>query len=65
MELCSAHHNSISGEISFSYVFFILWKFTGIKVFTLSLAKSAKLEQVTDFFPSEEQTAISQMPTKP
>jgi len=34
------------------------------EVFTLSLAKSAKLEQGTDFSSSEEQTAISQMPTK-
>lgn len=32
--------------------------------FLLSLAKSAKLEQETDFFLSEKQTAISQMPTK-
>lgn len=58
-------NGAIVGEISFSYVLFILQKFTGIKVFILSLAKSDKLEQGIDFYPSEVQTATSEMPSKP
>lgn len=48
--LASPLNGAIGGEISFSYVLFILQKFTGIKVFILSLAKSDKLEQGIDFF---------------
>lgn len=48
--LASPLNGAIVGEISFSYVLFILQKFTGIRVFILSLAKSDKLEQGIDFF---------------
>lgn len=66
MGLCSVHHDSIVGEIAFLYFFFISQKFSGINVFVFSLAKSAKLEQGTDFFfPSEVQTETSETPTKP